>query len=652
MNKIKIKYYIDIYAEILEIDDKMKNLLFNLMQRIISKYEKIMPYITVDDDNLDTYLIKPKDGKYSTEDFFLNRLMRNVLNIEISNSGISNDFTDEVDIHMKGAFKPGDSEIYFNIANISKQFDKFKSIFDDENEYHTMRNKAFRKVIMHEFEHGFQSRYKGIQPYVINTYKKLAARLSKDNRYNDHLSVDELDNVYYKYNFLEYISSGVRCHDSSLDGYKTYREFSDYILSLDESLNESESLEMAKQDNYIIKTFVESGNKFICRNPESYSKYISNFGDLLKLTFGYKNSFKMMYLCPSKQFNLFNHLFKDIFEEEFSDDKDPILHVMELMNSVSKENEQDFLKLNKVLAKCFEKRIKHLISVDKVNIDAVKEQIDRFQFLSISNNDLDKNNSLEHNIILKNIRELIEKKYNANIDEETHENEKNNDYDYVNVQSIIDTINPALLKKSVKLPNGITISAKQYIQELVFPLLPENGFVILKNGNILKTKQFIEEAILFDCQDKYNGDVVKYMYENTRSNLGYIDIVDDGTTKTIQTNDLIEHINPTILSRRVKTPEGHEISVRQYIEDFYLPHIPANGMIILKNNIEIPAIQYIEENLINNIEKYNGDISKILYNTTNNNSGSITYDYNKISNNVKKLKNQVTQYNDEKKNLK
>ena len=73
----------------------------------------------------------------------------------------------------------------------------------------------------------------------------------------------------------------------------------------------------------------------------------------------------------------------------------------------------------------------------------------------------------------------------------------------------------------MKLPNGAEISARQYIQEIVFPLLPKNGVVILDNGGVLSVKQFIEECVMYECQEKYNGDFPRYMAEKTRNNLGY-----------------------------------------------------------------------------------------------------------------------------------
>ena len=65
----------------------------------------------------------------------------------------------------------------------------------------------------------------------------------------------------------------------------------------------------------------------------------------------------------------------------------------------------------------------------------------------------------------------------------------------------------------MRLPNGTEIPAKQYIQEVVYPYLTQNGIVILNNGAVLSVKQFVEECVMFECQEKYNGDFPKYISE-------------------------------------------------------------------------------------------------------------------------------------------
>ena len=219
------------------------------------------------------------------------------------------------------------------------------------------------------------------------------------------------------------------------------------------------------------------------------------------------------------------------------------------------------------------------------------------------------------------------------------EDTKSIDLSSLNVQTLPQMINPALMERKMKLPNGAEIPAKQYIQEVVYPQLPKNGVVILDNGAVLPVKQFIEEGVMFECQEKYNGDFPKYMAERTRSNLGVVTVGNGDERYDLNPVEITEYINPALLDKRVKLPNGVEISARQYIQEVYAPHIPANGMVTLSNGAEIPVKQYIEEVLLwEGQEKNNGDIEQILYNTTRNNTGIVNADPKNLQEALIKIK--------------
>ena len=231
--------------------------------------------------------------------------------------------------------------------------------------------------------------------------------------------------------------------------------------------------------------------------------------------------------------------------------------------------------------------------------------------------------------------EVMEQTVNA-------EDTKSIDLSSLNVQTLPQMINPALMERKMKLPNGAEIPAKQYIQEVVYPQLPKNGVVILDNGAVLPVKQFIEEGVMFECQEKYNGDFPKYMAERTRSNLGVVTVGNGDERYDLNPVEITEYINPALLDKRVKLPNGVEISARQYIQEVYAPHIPANGMVTLSNGAEIPVKQYIEEVLLwEGQEKYNGDIDQILYNTTRNNTGIVNADPKNLQEALIKMRTQT-----------
>lgn len=81
-------------------------------------------------------------------------------------------------------------------------------------------------------------------------------------------------------------------------------------------------------------------------------------------------------------------------------------------------------------------------------------------------------------------------------------------------QELLSKIGNDLLKKELILPNGSNISTDKYIREIVFPFIPLDGSIVLKNGNKLPVSHFIIECVLYDCQERYNGDFSKYLEEN------------------------------------------------------------------------------------------------------------------------------------------
>lgn len=273
------------------------------------------------------------------------------------------------------------------------------------------------------------------------------------------------------------------------------------------------------------------------------------------------------------------------------------------------------------------------------------------------------NNSKKHGIDVDNfcfdtrIREkmiIIDAQNKSNIAQQTqsnnnkvginsqqNESSNNIDLENLNVQSLPEIINSTLMQKPMKLPNGAVISAKQYIQEIIFPQLPSNGIIILSNGGTISAKQFIEECIMFECQEKYDGDFPRYMAENTRNNLNVVTVEYSNEKHEINPVEVVDFINPALLGKRTKLPNGVEISARQYIQEIYAPFIPSNGRVLLKSGATISVKQFIEEELLWDGQiKYNGDISQILYNMTMQNNGFLNMDPQKMDEELFKIRNQ------------
>lgn len=71
-----------------------------------------------------------------------------------------------------------------------------------------------------------------------------------------------------------------------------------------------------------------------------------------------------------------------------------------------------------------------------------------------------------------------------------------------------------LLNRNLKLPNGESMPARRYIEEIVMPYLPITDYVYLTSGIKIPFSHFILECVVYDCQERYNGDFAKYIQEN------------------------------------------------------------------------------------------------------------------------------------------
>lgn len=263
---------------------------------------------------------------------------------------------------------------------------------------------------------------------------------------------------------------------------------------------------------------------------------------------------------------------------------------------------------------------------------------------------------LDRNILGKEISEHKEELLNPKVAEviSTQTQEQNQveiNTETLDIQSLPNIINPSLMKKMMRLPNGVEIPAKQYIQEVVYPYLPQNGIVILNNGAVLSVKQFIEECVMFECQEKYSGDFPKYMTERTRNNLGVVSIGNEEEKYNIKPVEITDIINPSLLETIVRLSSGIEITARQYIQEVYAPHIPSSGNVILSNGVKISVKQYIEEVLFSiGQEQYSGNIERILYNTTRNNTGTIINDPQRLQETLMEMRNQTDSLNNQQSN--
>lgn len=394
MNIEKINDFIDAYSRALELKPRYTRALKELLPKLIQKYSQQIQKISDKQDDYDGYIIKPDNGKYSIEDFFLNRLMRNVLSIQVNNIPGDND---------KGGYHAGAECISFNPSLILRQLDG--KLPENMAGLDQIKETAAKKVIMHEFEHALQTQLKrgnGVQhPSDQRIYKKIIDEILKikNGKYKDKIQTfDEIarrpsTNKMVKHNGL--ISSS---YSSSIIG------------NTNEIFNETESLEMAGSKVQARVTYAD-GSYFPIRNAESSNKNITNYGDFIKILVNPKSTFIGMYIEPEMMFKTFNSQYGDIFKEAYGNEKKAWDNLMEQINKIKSTNaKQDHLMLQTILAKCLDKKVEQTIQAGKLtpeNLPQIQSAIMTFENNMISHKDKNVRDGLEHIQILESISEKV-----------------------------------------------------------------------------------------------------------------------------------------------------------------------------------------------------------------------------------------------------
>lgn len=214
------------------------------------------------------------------------------------------------------------------------------------------------------------------------------------------------------------------------------------------------------------------------------------------------------------------------------------------------------------------------------------------------------------------------------------------------INELFEMIDPSLLNRNMKLPNGNYISFKDYIKNIVFQYLPQDGIIILSDNSPITITDFIEKYLVKECQEKYNGDFEKYFFEKTKNNFGKIKINID-YDMNVDVNSLISYINNDLLKKNITLQNGETITGEEFIRLFF-PLIPKNGEIKLINNEIISVIDYIQNILLSDEiqAKYNGNISKILLNTVMINDGNIELDITHLITTLEKMKEEINSINE------
>lgn len=413
MNKEKISDFVDIWAQAVGLTEtRYINVIKSDIAKRCAMYEKHFPSISTKDDDCGAYIIKPVNGKYSLEDFFLNRLMLGLREVSFSE-----------------ALEGNGGEYTANYKSLNVNAGLLNSKINEKATRHVgLRGKnvqIIKKTIEHELGHclksSFTNGYKaplGTGREQDVTYENLINTLLsyKNGKYASRIkTIQELDSQGQS----DTIKTGV--HDAKVNYNNDFR-----IQWIDELLNETEALELTNSNEPHEKWELqdERGRNSATGNYVNVYNYISGYstftgyGSILKSLLGKRDSFYAEYISSVDIFKQFDQEYADIVQDVWGLDpqryppmKCIFMDFNDLVNS-KYFDENIMLKLDEFFARCYERKVEKAITRSSGNlspelIELISKKIETFQSRLTTNDDPNKRDALAHNVIFNNIRTRI-----------------------------------------------------------------------------------------------------------------------------------------------------------------------------------------------------------------------------------------------------
>lgn len=404
MNVEKINDFIDVWADSINLKDKQY---IDLVKEDIIKrckmYEKIFPEIKVDEDECSQYIIKPVNGKYSLDDFLLNRLLNGIREFDYKGSSEDTNWADYDSYRRKLSV-----DINLITTEVEKVQKKYNILVGKQKD---IANKSVEHELGHCLKTRFDNGYNTHNTTLNERYTILINNLQsyKNGIYKDSINdVEDIKNKHYS----NKTKVGIR-----KKGHYTYN-----LEAMDETLNEVEALDLNNNEVEDIwplsdneRKSTNSGNYINVYNFMSGYKHSTGYGKILKSLLGEKESFIAEYIDPAKVFLEFDKEYAEIANEIFGLDGENttasiyISNEFKNLNDMRSYNENIMLKLDEFFAKCYEKKISKLLENNNGQLtqeqkEAILSEINEFSQRMTFNKDEEKNNSLKHNIIFNNIK--------------------------------------------------------------------------------------------------------------------------------------------------------------------------------------------------------------------------------------------------------
>ena len=337
MNKVRAKKYIELWLKSIEtynIDELEKDIemplvdfLVELLNNMCEKYKDFIYWIPVDKDSYSTYIIAPKNNKYSLEDFLLNRLMRSVEMISYTDTSYHFSKLSEYDPYY-GAIDIDKCRIQESLEELERR----------------------KKLVAHEFLHALKTQFVDGDFFNADKYCNLRTELEK-------VFPSEINKFNIKHDPNNgFISPYIHCgiNYSSRIGKQINMDKKE---NLDEILNELDAISFVN-DNYKDVHLLDNKCIRILRNPESSNTHITNYAYILRELIDAEKLFEALYLDPTQLMNEFNNSFSKIFQKEYNNNEKAYETFNEELSKIKKDysNSDIHLKLLNTLYECASKK--------------------------------------------------------------------------------------------------------------------------------------------------------------------------------------------------------------------------------------------------------------------------------------------------------
>ena len=164
MNIEKLKFYVDNWYEYIEkkniellekeIGMSFKDFVIEILGNVYNEYKDIIRFIPVSKDNCSEYIIKPQNGRYSLEDFLINRLLRNVSMIKYQEQYFMSESNYD---HTYGEVLLDKERLQMHLKDVGQK----------------------RKLVAHELLHGLKTQFIDNNIFRSEEYFKLKERIKR-----------------------------------------------------------------------------------------------------------------------------------------------------------------------------------------------------------------------------------------------------------------------------------------------------------------------------------------------------------------------------------------------------------------------------------------------------------------------------------------